>query len=75
MKRGLILTGGSASADVELAVRAEAAGFDAVFSIEFFNRHGFVPLGAIAHATSEERKLELQEERKDLGFNACEVVL
>ena len=36
MKRGLILTGGSASADVELAVRAEAAGFDAVFSIEFF---------------------------------------
>ena len=55
MKRGLILTGGSASADVELAVRAEAAGFDAVFSIEFFNRHGFVPLGAIAQATSRVR--------------------
>lgn len=51
MQRGLILTGGSARADVDLAVRAEAAGFDAVFSIEFFNRHGYVPLGAIAQAT------------------------
>jgi alkanesulfonate monooxygenase SsuD/methylene tetrahydromethanopterin reductase-like flavin-dependent oxidoreductase (luciferase family) len=55
MQRGLILTGGSARADVELAVRAEAAGFDAVLSIEFFNRHGYVPLGAIAQATRRVR--------------------
>jgi probable F420-dependent oxidoreductase len=34
-----------------MAIRAEAAGFDAVYTIEFFNRHGFVPLGAIAQAT------------------------
>ncbi len=55
MERGLILTGGSARADLDLAVRAEEAGFDAVFSIEFFNRHGFVVLGAIAQATSRVR--------------------
>jgi len=55
MQRGLVLTGGSAAADVELAVRAEAAGLDAVFSIEFFHRHGYVPLGAVAQATSRIR--------------------
>ncbi|MGH0033586.1 MAG: LLM class flavin-dependent oxidoreductase [Myxococcota bacterium] len=52
MRRGLVLMSGSVKGDVELAVRAERAGFDSVFSIEFFNRHGFVPLGAIAQATS-----------------------
>ena len=51
MRIGLILMGGSARADVELAQRAERAGFDSVFTIEFFNRHGYVPLGAIAQAT------------------------
>jgi probable F420-dependent oxidoreductase len=55
VERGLILTGGSARADLDLAVRAEEAGFDAVFSIEFFNRHGFVALGAVAQATSRVR--------------------
>lgn len=51
MRMGIILTGGSARGDVELAVRAEAAGFDAAFSIEFFNRHGYAALGAIAART------------------------
>ena len=55
MERGLILTGGSACANVELARRAEAAGFDAVFGIEFFNQHAFATLGAIAHATRRVR--------------------
>jgi probable F420-dependent oxidoreductase len=55
MEFGLVLTAGTARGDVELAQRAEAAGFDAVFSIEFFNRHGYVPLGAIAQATSRVR--------------------
>ena len=55
MSLGLVLTAGSARADVDLAIRAEAAGFDAVFAIEFFNRHGFVPLGAIAQATARVR--------------------
>jgi len=55
MRIGLILTGGSARADVEMAQAAEAAGFDGVYSIEFFNRHGYVPLGAIAQATSRVR--------------------
>jgi probable F420-dependent oxidoreductase len=51
MQHGLILTAGTQRGNVELAVRAEAAGFDSVFSTEFFNQHGFVVLGAIAHAT------------------------
>jgi probable F420-dependent oxidoreductase len=55
MRSGLILMSGSVSGDVELAVRAEQAGFDSVFTIEFFNRHGFVPLAAIAQATSRIR--------------------
>ena len=55
MRIGIILTAGSARADVELAIRAEAAGFDGVFTIEFFNRNGYVPLGAIAQATSRVR--------------------
>jgi probable F420-dependent oxidoreductase len=46
---------GSVRGDVALAQRAERAGFDSVFSIEFFNRHGFVSLGAIAQATSRIR--------------------
>jgi probable F420-dependent oxidoreductase len=52
---GLILTAGSVKGDVELALRAEAAGFDGVYSIEFFNRHGYVPLAAIAQATRRVR--------------------
>ena len=55
MRMGLILTGGSARGDVELAQRADAAGFDAVLSVEFFNRHGYVSLGAIAQATRRVR--------------------
>jgi probable F420-dependent oxidoreductase len=52
---GLILTSGTVRGDVDQALRAEAAGFDGVYSIEFFNRHGYVPLGAIAQATSRVR--------------------
>ena len=52
MRAGLILTAGSPRADVELAKRAEAAGFHGVYTIEFFNRHGFAALGAIAEVTS-----------------------
>jgi probable F420-dependent oxidoreductase len=55
MRIGIILTSGSVRGDVELAIRAEAAGFDGVYTIEFFNRHGYVPLGAIAQATSRVR--------------------
>jgi probable F420-dependent oxidoreductase len=55
MRPGLILMSGSVKGDVALAVRAEQAGFDAVLTIEFFNRHGFVPLGAIAQATERIR--------------------
>ncbi len=54
MALGLILTG-SGRAAVELARRAEAAGFDSVFSVEFFNQHGYVVLGAIAQATRRVR--------------------
>ena len=55
MRPGIILQTGSVKGDVDLAVRAEAAGFDSVFTIEFFNRHGYAPLGAIAQATERVR--------------------
>jgi probable F420-dependent oxidoreductase len=55
MQIGLILTGGSTRGSVELARRAEQAGLDLVMSIEFFNQHGYVVLGAIAEATSSIR--------------------
>jgi len=55
MRNGLILMGGSVSADVDLAVRAEQAGFDSVFTVEFFNRHGFIPLAAMARETKSIR--------------------
>ena len=55
MQSGLILTGSTTRAIVELAIRAEQAGFDSVFTVEFFNQHGYIPLGAIANATSRIR--------------------
>ena len=55
MRHGLILMAGTVSADVALAQRAEAAGFDGVYSVEFFNRHGYVPLAAIAAKTERVR--------------------
>jgi probable F420-dependent oxidoreductase len=55
MEQGLILTGGSARGCVELGVRAEAAGFDSVFSVEFFNQNAFPVLGALSQATSRVR--------------------
>ncbi len=51
MKVGLILAAGKPKANVDLAVRAEKAGFSSVLSIEFFNQHAFAVLGAIAQAT------------------------
>jgi len=51
MQLGLILTGGSARGNLDLAVRAERAGFDSVLSVEFFNQHAFAVLGAIAAST------------------------
>ena len=52
MKRGLILTAGSTRGNLKLAQQAEQAGFDSVFTVEFFNQHAFAVLGAIAATTS-----------------------
>ncbi|HEX2484775.1 MAG TPA: LLM class flavin-dependent oxidoreductase [Myxococcota bacterium] len=51
MRAGLILVGGSARPQVELARRAEEAGFASVWSAEFWNQHPYAVLGAIAEAT------------------------
>jgi probable F420-dependent oxidoreductase len=51
VRPGLILVGGSSRPQVELARRAEAAGFASVWSAEFFNQHPYAVLGAIAEAT------------------------
>lgn len=52
MQCGLVLAGGTARADLDWAARAERAGFDAVFALEFFHRNAYATLGAIAQATS-----------------------
>ncbi len=49
---GLMLTGASAREEVELARRAEAAGFELALEWEFFHRHAFVRLAAVAASTS-----------------------
>lgn len=55
MQRGLILTAGTTRGNLELAQRAERAGFDSVFTVEFFNQHGYAVLGAIAATTERIR--------------------
>jgi probable F420-dependent oxidoreductase len=55
MQRGLILTGGTVRGNIDLAQRAERAGFDTVLSVEFFNQHAFVTLAAIAETTQRIR--------------------
>ncbi|MFQ5698140.1 MAG: LLM class flavin-dependent oxidoreductase [Myxococcota bacterium] len=52
MKYGLILAAPTIAAQVEAARRAEARGFHSVWTIEFFNQHGFVRLAAVAAATT-----------------------
>jgi probable F420-dependent oxidoreductase len=55
MDLGLVLTGGSARGNVELGLRAEAAGFDAAYACEFFNQQTFPILGALAQASERIR--------------------
>lgn len=55
MQIGLILTAGTTRGNLDLAQRAERAGFASVFSIEFFNQHAFAVLGAIAATTERIR--------------------
>ncbi|NIP13287.1 MAG: LLM class flavin-dependent oxidoreductase [Pseudomonadales bacterium] len=51
MKYGLILGSPSIQGQIDTARRAEAAGFESVWTIEFFNMHGLVRLAAVATAT------------------------
>ena len=51
MKYGLILGSPSIQGQIDTARRAEKAGFDSVWTIEFFNMHGLVRLAAVATAT------------------------
>lgn len=55
MRAGLILAAGTARADVEWAQRAERAGFDSVFTLDFFHRNAYATLGAVAQATRRVR--------------------
>ena len=52
IRLGLVLNSQSAADDIELARRAERAGFASVYAVEFFNRNALVRLAAIAQATS-----------------------
>jgi probable F420-dependent oxidoreductase len=52
MRYGLILAAPSVADQVSAARHAEARGFHSVWTLEFFNQHGFVRLAAVASATS-----------------------
>jgi probable F420-dependent oxidoreductase len=52
VRLGLILAAPSIADQVTAAQRAEAAGFHSVWTIEFFNQHGFVRLAAVGAATA-----------------------
>ena len=52
MRHGLILAAGPIADQVAAARHAEARGFHSVWTLEFFNQHGFVRLAAVAGATS-----------------------
>ncbi|MEJ2089819.1 MAG: LLM class flavin-dependent oxidoreductase, partial [Gammaproteobacteria bacterium] len=51
MKYGIILGSPSIDGQIATARRAEAAGFESVWTTEFFNAHGLVRLAAVATAT------------------------
>ena len=51
MKIGIILWANTLADEVYLAKKAEAAGFHSAFTVEFFNRNGFVRAAAVASAT------------------------
>jgi probable F420-dependent oxidoreductase len=52
MRYGLILAASSIADQVAAARHAEARGLHSVWTLEFFNQHGFVRLAAVAGATS-----------------------
>ena len=51
MKYGLILTAPTIRGQMEMAAKADAAGFESVWTTEFYNQHGLVRLAAVATAT------------------------
>ena len=51
MRHGLILTAPTIQGQIDIARAAEAAGFESVWTTEFFNQHGLVRLAAVAMAT------------------------
>lgn len=51
MRYGLLPGSPTIAQQIATAQRAEAAGFDSVWTIEFFNAHGLVRLAAVAQAT------------------------
>lgn len=51
MKYGLILGSPTIEGQMKTAARADAAGFESVWTTEFFNAHGLVRLAAVATAT------------------------
>lgn len=52
---GIVLLGGDLATVTDLTRRAEAAGFDSVWTTEFYERSAIVSLAAMAHATSRVR--------------------
>ncbi len=55
MKLGLLLTSGSPRDEIETAKRAEEAGFNSVYTVDFFASNALVRLSAIAAVTEKIR--------------------
>ena len=53
MQHGIILGAPTIQGQIDTAVRAERAGFDAGWTIDFCNAHGLVRLAAVATATEK----------------------
>ena len=52
MKYGLILTAPTIQGQMDIARAADEAGFESVWTTEFFSQHGLVRLAAVATATT-----------------------
>ena len=55
MQLGLVLPGGTPSQDITLAQHAEAAGFNSVYTVDFFASNALVRIAAIAASTTRVR--------------------
>ena len=67
MKYGIILGAPSIEGQIATAKRAEAAGFESAWTIEFFNSHGLVRLAAVVEVDRGRGQLGQPDHEVDVG--------